>query len=301
MEKKQYSTGNLKATAHLRVAEYLLHDLLSCVHPRQQTDYVSVPGSTPFFNGLKVVKDASLCVYLKQKLEDQPSDATDVKGKQDFIRTCVRTISGHHNKLNTFLNSLYLSDGNDAKAMDNAHQFIRKLLTSAGLSMRCSNQRKSYKLRYHTMTTPAVDFALVLCLKEPFRSHVMELLPVFNNSCNLSEPDKEWLKDAIDIYNKAAETHQQSQILHDILKRRERIYPVIPQRLQESAVERSSLPEPQTARETNRTLTAANTLLALSDQVNALEAQMTQAVERRRLRAVRTIREEDIDDDTCIE
>lgn len=77
----------LHSTAHLRVAEDLLLDLL-CDSARDRPG-VKVPGFTPFFSGLQMHKDVGMCQYFAAALDTKEDDKEEMKKRKKDLRACV--------------------------------------------------------------------------------------------------------------------------------------------------------------------------------------------------------------------
>ena len=95
MEKDRYKTANLKNTAHLRLAKYLLFDALS-VAQQDTNEFLVTPGSSPFYAGAQFIADDSLCQYFRGKFE---TAAGDTPGEMEFKQTMRRaynTFTGGH-------------------------------------------------------------------------------------------------------------------------------------------------------------------------------------------------------------
>lgn len=78
MEKKRYSTSNLRATARYRLGQGLIQDML--IHLQEdgpRPSYLKSTGITPFFTGAAILEDSSLCEFLKCKLDPCQNDTKE--------------------------------------------------------------------------------------------------------------------------------------------------------------------------------------------------------------------------------
>ena len=301
MERRKYNTGNLKVTASLRLGEYLLHDLLSETDQSKKLDYVIAAGSTPFFTGARVVKDLSLCHFLKSRLQVQQGDKQEILEEKRIMNVCLRTILNCHDSRNTKDIDMYKdleTEEGKKKAIDSAHMLVKRLLTNIGLKLRCSNKRKpGSSSRIHCMETPPIDFAIALALSNPYQEHMMELLVEILYTDNLSGIDTEFVEDAIQEYNKAA-TVVGTDTIKVENRPRDTIQPVIARRLAERHTELAAHATRDPVSERASRMDAANALAILHASADNDHLAYIRQRDARYSTHVSSIREEDVEDDT---
>lgn len=207
-DNKRYATTNsLKRGAHLRLMTDVLQNVLS-MHTTPRPQYLLCPGSTPFFHGVEVVADSSLCEHLKQAFEPTDDDDDDYTKKQKKeLRSCYRTFAGAHQSTDALLVQLY-RDPKDAM------MFLKKALKSCGLSLKGSPRKVTIdgkRLYVMMSSTPIEDLALMIDLHKA--KYVVDLLPQLLYTGNLSDVDKAWVGDGVELYNVHAKRFGAEEIL----------------------------------------------------------------------------------------
>ena len=152
---------------------------------------------TPFLSGLEFVPHASLSEDFKLRLETKPNDDDLTRGRKKALRNCVNVLASKHSNNDKYLVELY-------KNPNTACSFVKKVVTNIGLHLACSDNKRvgDHRLRRRVIATPAIKFALALAHRRS--SGLRSLLPMLLASDNLSQPDKEWVREAVDLYNQKA-------------------------------------------------------------------------------------------------
>ena len=129
---------------------YLLHDLLSETDETRRVGYVKTIGSTPFFSGVSVAKDISLCHYLKSRLQVQTDDDHTRKVKKEMNHCLCVFLNCHNVRNNDKDIAMYKdleSDDGKKSCINEVHELIKKLLKSIGLELQRRKRRKRWKKR----------------------------------------------------------------------------------------------------------------------------------------------------------
>jgi hypothetical protein len=295
MEKKRYSTGNLKATARYRLGEELTKDML--IHLRDdgpKPGYLKRTGMTPFFTGAQIVEDSSLCDFFKCKLEPTESDTEEVRQRKKLLVTCVLTVSEKHQGGHDYLSGLF----EDTKE---ALKFAKSLVKSIGIDVHSSERRVpggAGRKRLQVVVQPEGVLALALALKDKFRKPLLEILPTLLGTSNLSILDKEWVQDSVTAHNEACEAANERE-LEIILDGCGVIIGVIASRVREANAERAFGGGTAATTGNDEEVRTARTLIGLQGiRVDAVDEMVAQQSHQRRLdRAARVVEEEVNDDD----
>lgn len=281
---KRYNQGFLKMTAHFRLAEDLLQDLL-CPTSGDLPPYLGQAGTTPFFTGAILYKDKSLCDHLKRVLEEDINDTAFATQKKAKKRHAVRTFAEIADYRDFQLQQMFHDE-------EKAFRLVKKMLWYIGIEVKSTSskrQRETNK-RAQVVQTPMYTFALALALKKNFRNYLLGVLPQLFHSSNFTAVDREWIDDAVQLYNEAATACQKPEYQFEIVRPRGVITRVLQRRIREdTALAGAGVQLPNnimTEREEVVTARAREELEALGRAYERANDQAEHAAERRRQAAV---------------
>jgi hypothetical protein len=206
-ESGRYKTaGEMKRIAHLKLMSDVVMRIVSplSMDEVRGADYLVSPGSTPFFSGLQYVSGIGVCNDLKQLFEPGENATKEEKDQKQIVRTCYNVFSSKHDALDKNISKLY----EDPKK---ATFFIKKTLEACGFTVKGLKTKHKAKdengnfprLNVNGVLSLTINFAIMLNLRKG-NEYVLQLLRNILFNDNLSEADKEWVREALDVYNNHA-------------------------------------------------------------------------------------------------
>ena len=284
---KPYATTYMQHFALYNFALDILQPMLSDLDG--QKPYLLCPGSTPFFHGLKIVLDQSICEDLKARLEPRSTDDEQRKEYLETMRSFVRTFMGKHEARDRYLVQLYSNP-------TEVRNLMKRVFKGLGLTLQIPNRKRKGRsgLYVYEALTPACDFALMLAAKYT-QTNVLGLLSTIRHTGNLSDPDKEWVDEGIHMYNTAAEATGYP-LLTLTPPGGIRAFAVIPRRLRELEVERehAGFEEAPTQHELERTRDVMHRVRLMRERVQRFEDTFA---EQRHMRDLTVTAAVEVDDD----
>jgi hypothetical protein len=299
MEKKRYHTGNLQATARYRLSEHITRDMFIHLNSEAPRGYLRDTGMTPFFTGASVIEDRSLCEFLRLKLEENTENTENSENSENEkkhkanLRSCVMTLAGKSTSHHEYINDLY-------DQPKEALKFAKLLIKSLGMVLKTTDKRIIHgtgdeRRRKQEMQIPKDILALALALKKQFSQQLVELLPTLLGTANLSNIDKEWVRESIEAYNEECATAGEAGLqIHCESEGNVRSAGVISARVHEANAEWAVGGNTTTSRHQDECVAAARAILHLqSTEVDKMNAHIEQVSHQRHLNQARVIEDDD--------
>ena len=104
-----------------------------------------------------------------------------------------------HNVSDSYLRALY-SD------KQKAHRFVKALFGTIGINLRTTKKRVyvgGSRQYVCNLEFTSYDFTLMLCQKKKYADKLFSLMPALLHSDNLSDLDKDFVKEGVDLFNEA--------------------------------------------------------------------------------------------------
>jgi len=188
--------------AGLLLGENLLSKLLWETDPTKRKKCVIQPGSFPFYNGVLLAQEKSLCEFWIEHLQQKPGATKEQRTLIHGNRLMVAVILKDNTNKSPKIDKVF-------ECPKQARMLVTKIMLRNGLKMKYAKSviLNNVKCSVYSMEIQDAAFAYILSLKNEYiRGPSIMKMKQLMVSDNLSPPDKEWMTAGINLYNAAVDS-----------------------------------------------------------------------------------------------